>query len=63
MLMLLIMVGIAALLVPLHHWLEHWISHKLVEKNNRIRLESAKKTIERLEGNNAGTSFLNVKGS
>jgi tetratricopeptide (TPR) repeat protein len=50
-LMLLIMVGIAALLVPLHHKLEHWVSHKLVEKNNRIRLMAAKKTIEKLEGN------------
>ena len=47
--MLSIMVGIAALLIPLHHKLEHWITHKLVEKNNRIRLAKAKKTIEELE--------------
>jgi tetratricopeptide (TPR) repeat protein len=49
-LMLLIMVCIAALLVPLHHKIEHWITHKLVEKNNRIRLAAAKKTIANLEG-------------
>jgi hypothetical protein len=49
--MLAIMVGIAALLIPLHHKLEHWITHKLVEKNNRIRLAAAKKTIEQLESN------------
>lgn len=30
-LMLGIMVGIAALFIPLHHELEHWGSHKLVE--------------------------------
>ncbi|WP_210490154.1 tetratricopeptide repeat protein [Rufibacter aurantiacus] len=47
--MLLIMVCIAALLVPLHHKIEHWLTHKLVEKNNRIRLAAAKKTIADLE--------------
>jgi tetratricopeptide (TPR) repeat protein len=54
LLMLLVMVCIAALLVPLHHKLEHWITHKLVEKNNKIRLAAAKKTIERLEKNTDG---------
>lgn len=49
-LMLLIMVCIAALLVPLHHRLEHWITHQMIEKNNRIRLAAAKKTIAQLEG-------------
>ena len=49
LLMLTIMVCIAALLIPIHHWLEKWITHKLVEKNKRIRLEAAKKTIEMLE--------------
>lgn len=49
-LMLLGMVCIAALLVPLHHKLEHWIGHQLVEKNTRIRLAAAKKTIASLEG-------------
>ncbi len=47
--MLLTMVCIAAILIPLHHKIEHWSIHKLVEKNNKIRLEVAKKTIEQLE--------------
>lgn len=51
-LMLLSLVCIAALLVPLHHKIEHWATHKLVEKNKRIRLAAAKKTIEKLEGEN-----------
>ena len=50
LLMLLVMVGIAALLVPVHHWLEKWITDRLVEKNKRIRLVAAKKTIASLEG-------------
>ena len=50
-LMLLALVGIAAMLVPLHHKLEKWATHKLVEKNKQIRLASAKKTIEELEKN------------
>lgn len=49
--MLLIMVCIAGLLVPAHHRLEHWVVHKLIEKNKKIRLAAAKKTISRLEGN------------
>nr|WP_320038285.1 hypothetical protein [uncultured Bacteroides sp.] len=49
-LMLLILVSIAALLVPLHYKLEKWSIAKLVEKNKKIRLTSAKKTIEQLEG-------------
>ncbi|MEO7524231.1 MAG: hypothetical protein ABIT58_09065 [Ferruginibacter sp.] len=49
LLMLLALVCIAGLLVPLHHKLEHWATHKLVEKNKKIRLASAKKTIEQLE--------------
>jgi tetratricopeptide (TPR) repeat protein len=48
-LMLLVMVCIAALLIPLHHRLEHWITHRLVEKNKKIRLTAAKKTIAALE--------------
>ena len=47
--MLLVLVCIAALLVPLHHKLEKWATHKLVEKNKAIRLAAAKKTIEQLE--------------
>jgi tetratricopeptide (TPR) repeat protein len=49
-LMLAAMVCIAALLIPLHHKLEHWITHKMVEKNKKIRLAAAKKTIQQLEG-------------
>ncbi|MGZ5191959.1 MAG: hypothetical protein ACXWCZ_13195 [Flavisolibacter sp.] len=48
-LMLIMLVGIAALLIPAHHKLEHWIKHKMVEKNKRIRLAAAKRTIEKLE--------------
>ena len=55
-LMLAIMVCIAALLIPLHHWLEKWISHRLVEKNKKIRLEAAKKTIAKLEPTSAMAS-------
>ncbi len=47
--MLMILIGIGALLVPLHHKLEQWISHVLTEKNKQIRLAAAKKTIEKLE--------------
>lgn len=50
-LMLLSLVSIAALLIPLHHKLEHWIKHKMVEKNKKIRLEAAKKTIQELQNN------------
>jgi len=38
-----------ALLVPLHHKVEKWATAKLVEKNKKIRLAAAKKTIEQLE--------------
>jgi tetratricopeptide (TPR) repeat protein len=49
-LMLLALGCIAAILVPLHHRIEKWATHKLVEKNKRIRLAAAKKTIAKLEG-------------
>ena len=49
LIMLVVMVCIAGLLVPLHHRMEKWISHRLVEKNKKIRLEAAKKTIAKLE--------------
>jgi tetratricopeptide (TPR) repeat protein len=48
-LMLTTMVCMAAVLVPLHHKIEHWTVHKLVEKNKKIRLAKAKKTIAELE--------------
>ncbi len=50
LLMLLALVCIAALLVPLHHKVEKWATAKLVEKNKKIRLAAAKKTIEQLDG-------------
>ena len=37
-LMLLAMVGVAALLAPLHHKLEHWALTKLVAKNRQLRM-------------------------
>lgn len=49
-LMLLILVLIAAVIVPLHHQLEGWVKHRLVEKNRAIHLAAAKRTIEKLEG-------------
>ncbi|MGI8581007.1 MAG: tetratricopeptide repeat protein [Chitinophagaceae bacterium] len=48
-LMLLVLVVIASLLIPLHHKMEKWIKEKMVEKNKKIRLEAAKKTIEKLD--------------
>ncbi|MDP2414984.1 tetratricopeptide repeat protein [Daejeonella sp.] len=48
-LMLLILIIIGAMLVPLHHKLEKWITKIMVEKNKKIRLEAARKTIENLE--------------
>ncbi len=49
-LMLLFLVGIGALLAPLHHKLEKWLTKMMVEKNKKIRLAAAKKTIATLEG-------------
>lgn len=46
--MLAIMIMIAALLIPAHHRLEKWITKIMVEKNKKIRLEAAKKTIRLL---------------
>ncbi len=51
-LMLLILVSLAALLVPLHHRVEKWATKILVEKNKKVRLANAKKTIEALGGDN-----------
>ncbi|MFZ6023693.1 MAG: hypothetical protein ACOYVG_04470 [Bacteroidota bacterium] len=47
-LMLLMLVCIAAILVPLHHRLEKWTTHKLVDKNKKVRLAAARRTIEKL---------------
>jgi tetratricopeptide (TPR) repeat protein len=49
LLMLLALVCVAALLVPFHYRVEKWSTAKLVEKNKKIRLANAKKTIEKLE--------------
>ncbi len=49
-LMLLILIAIGALLIPLHHKLEKWITKIMIEKNKKIRLAAAKKTIATLEG-------------
>jgi tetratricopeptide (TPR) repeat protein len=46
---LLLLVGIAALLIPLHHRLQKWTITKVVENNKAVRLAAAKKTIEKLE--------------
>jgi len=49
LLMLISLVGIAAIIIPFHHKLEHWAVNKLIENNKRARLEAAKRTIEQLE--------------
>ena len=49
-LMLLVMAAIAGLLIPLHHRMEKLVTNMLVSKNNRVRLEAARRTIEELEG-------------
>jgi tetratricopeptide (TPR) repeat protein len=48
-LMLLILIAIGALLVPMHHKLEKWMTSVMVEKNKKVRLAAAKKTIATLE--------------
>ncbi len=50
-LMLGVLIAIGALLIPLHHKLEKWITNIMVEKNKKIRLAAAKKTIQQLEEN------------
>jgi tetratricopeptide (TPR) repeat protein len=47
-LMLIILVLIAAMLIPLHHRLEHWIKEKVIRKNQAIRLAAARRTIQEL---------------
>lgn len=48
LLMLLSLVGLAAIIIPFHHKLEHWAVNKLIENNKRARLADAKRTIEQL---------------
>ena len=50
-LMLGVLIAIGALLIPVHHRLEKWITKIMVEKNKKIRLDAAKKTIASLEPN------------
>jgi len=47
-LMLGVLIAIGALLIPFHHKLEKWITKIMVEKNKKIRLDAAKKTIAEL---------------
>ncbi len=54
LLMLVIMVCVAALLIPVHNLLETWIIQKLIEKNKKIRLTAAKKIIATLETEKEG---------
>ena len=61
-LMLAVMVIIAALLIPLHHRLQDWATHKMVEKNKKIRLAAAKKTIADLEKNDLDQKKSNQPG-
>jgi len=49
-LMLGVLIAIGALLIPVHRRLEKWITKIMVEKNKKIRLDAAKKTIASLEG-------------
>ena len=55
-LMLLVLIAIGALLIPLHHKLEKWITNVMTEKNKKIRLAAARKTIARLEPTSVKTS-------
>ena len=41
---LMILVIIASLLIPIHHYLEEFVKHKLVEKNKKIKIRKAKET-------------------
>ena len=47
-LMLGVLIAIGALLIPFHHKLEKWITKIMVEKNKKIRLDAAEKTIAEL---------------
>jgi len=49
LIMLLALVLIASLLIPIHHKIEHLTKQKLIEKNKKIRLAHAKRTIKELE--------------
>jgi len=48
LIMLLVLVCLAAILIPLHHKLEKWATNRLITKNKEVRLANAKKTIDKL---------------
>ncbi|MEO8117303.1 MAG: tetratricopeptide repeat protein, partial [Bacteroidota bacterium] len=48
-LMLVGLMLVAAIIIPFHHKLEKFIKSKVIEKNKRLRLIAAKKTIARME--------------
>lgn len=47
-LMLSIMIGIGAIIIPIHHKIEHWMIHLLRNKNKERHILRAKKTLEEL---------------
>jgi tetratricopeptide (TPR) repeat protein len=47
--MLSILIIIGALLIPMHHELQKWVIRVMIEKNKKIRLNSALKTIKELK--------------
>jgi len=51
-LMLIVLIVIGALLVPLHHKMEKWMTMVMVEKNKKIRLAAAKRTLASLDKHN-----------
>ncbi len=44
-LMLICLAILASLIVPVHHWLEKWVTHKVVKKNELIRVDLAKRIL------------------
>jgi tetratricopeptide (TPR) repeat protein len=52
-LMLSALVIIGAMLIPLHHRVEKWVVEKMIERNKRIRLTTAKKIIASIEGDSS----------
>lgn len=50
--MLLMMVTLAALLIPVHRWIEKYIDNKLVKKNKLYRLKHAKEILEEFDEDN-----------
>lgn len=57
----LIMVGIAALLVPFHHRTEKWVTSKIVEKINRYELLRLEKSLSNWEENLIFCNMFSLK--